>query len=73
MKKKALITGGNSGIGFATARLLKNIRINGVAPGAIETPMFDKMGFSKKELQRIRRQKEVNIPLHRYGRAEEVG
>jgi len=50
----------------------KKVRINAVAPGAIETPMFGKLGFSEEELQGLRRQQEANVPLQRYGRPEEV-
>ncbi|MCB2182962.1 MAG: SDR family oxidoreductase [Desulfobulbaceae bacterium] len=50
----------------------KKVRINAVAPGAIETPMFEKLGFSEEELHVLRCQQEANIPLNRYGRSEEV-
>ncbi len=45
-----------------------NIRINAVAPGAIETPMIDSLKQDKKAMAATL----ARIPLHRTGKPEEV-
>jgi NAD(P)-dependent dehydrogenase (short-subunit alcohol dehydrogenase family) len=50
----------------------KNIRINAVSLGAIDTPMFQKLGLDRETLKSLRSEKETMIPLLRYGRPEEV-
>ena len=50
----------------------RGIRINAVSPGAIDTPIRNKVGLSKEELEESRAKHEANIPLGRYGRPEEV-
>jgi len=45
-----------------------NIRINAVAPGAIETPMVDTLKQDKKTLAATL----ARVPLHRMGKPEEV-
>lgn len=50
----------------------RRIRVNAVAPGAVDTPIFDKLGFSPEERGALRKMQENNIPLGRYGHPEEV-
>lgn len=45
-----------------------NIRVNAIAPGAIETPMADPSKVDPKILEATL----ARIPLHRYGKPEEV-
>lgn len=45
-----------------------NIRVNAVAPGAIETPMIDSLKQDPKTMEATL----ARIPLHRMGRPEEV-
>ena len=50
----------------------RGIRVNVVSPGAIDTPILSKLGIPDDVLTAIRKQQESVIPLHRYGRPEEV-
>ena len=50
----------------------QNIRVNVVSPGAIETPIFSKMGLDEKQMEAIKTHVESTIPMRRYGRPEEV-
>ncbi|MGV1100734.1 SDR family NAD(P)-dependent oxidoreductase [Thiovibrio sp. JS02] len=50
----------------------RKIRVNGVAPGAIDTPIFSKTGLGAEALQAMRKKQENHIPLGRYGQPEEV-
>jgi len=45
-----------------------NIRVNGVAPGMIDTPMIDSMKSDPKTIEGML----TRIPLHRIGKPEEV-
>lgn len=51
---------------------LRNIRVNAVSPGAIDTPIINKTGISAAQALALRQRQEINIPMHRYGRPEEV-
>ncbi len=48
------------------------VRINSVRPGAIETPMFSKLGLSPEKLELMHQRHVTEALLHRYGRPEEV-
>lgn len=50
----------------------RGIRVNVVAPGAIDTPIIEKIGLSHEQIQTMRKRQEANIPLGRYGEPEEV-
>ena len=50
----------------------RKIRVNAVAPGAVDTPIVDKLGFSPEEKRALREMQEKNIPMGRYGQPEEV-
>lgn len=50
----------------------KKIRVNAVSPGAIDTPLAEKSGYCKEDLDAHRAMLEQIIPLRRYGKAEEV-
>ncbi len=50
----------------------KKIRVNVVSPGAIETPILYKLGYSLEERAAIKAKQESLIPLSRYGAPEEV-
>jgi NAD(P)-dependent dehydrogenase (short-subunit alcohol dehydrogenase family) len=50
----------------------RNIRVNAVRPGVIETALFDKLGLSKEGSEELAASLLGTIPMQRFGRAEEV-
>ena len=56
-----------------TAELLeRNIRVNVVSPGPIETPIFDKTGISEEEMNNMAHQIISHVPMRRFGSSDEV-
>lgn len=50
----------------------RGIRVNVINPGPIETPIFDKMGFEKAQVEETKEGFSQAVPLQRMGRVEEV-
>ncbi len=50
----------------------RKIRVNVVAPGAIDTPIIQKLGLDDQQIKELRKRQEADIPMHRYGDPEEV-
>jgi len=50
----------------------RGIRVNAVSPGAIETPLWSKLGLPAEALKAAGEALTAQIPLHRWGRPEEV-
>ena len=50
----------------------RGIRLNIVKPGPIETPIFGRMGMSEAEIQGFAEQTKAQVPMGRFGSAEEV-
>jgi NAD(P)-dependent dehydrogenase (short-subunit alcohol dehydrogenase family) len=50
----------------------RGIRVNAVSPGPISTPFHSKLGLSEKELKEAAGAIEAQVPLHRFGEADEV-
>ena len=50
----------------------RNIRVNAVAPGPIETPILQRNGLSKEDLDGFAKNVIPTIPLKRFGKPEEV-
>ena len=50
----------------------RGIRVNAVSPGAISTPFHGKMGLGPDELKAAAEGIEAQVPLHRFGLAEEI-
>jgi len=57
---------------FSTELLDRNIRVNVLSPGAIDTPFFSRGGASPEEVVGIKEYMSSIIPAKRLGAAEEV-
>jgi len=57
---------------FSAELLERNIRVNAVAPGAIETPIWSKMALPKEVLEKAAGKAISFTPLGRFGRPEEI-
>ncbi|MGC2421031.1 MAG: SDR family oxidoreductase [Candidatus Acidiferrales bacterium] len=57
----------------AAAELVeRGIRVNAVAPGPIETPIFGKTGMPKEALDNFAKEINTRVPMKRFGQPEEV-
>jgi NAD(P)-dependent dehydrogenase (short-subunit alcohol dehydrogenase family) len=50
----------------------RNIRVNAVAPGPIETPIFGRTGLSKEAVDEFAKNLIASVPMKRLGKPEEV-
>jgi NAD(P)-dependent dehydrogenase (short-subunit alcohol dehydrogenase family) len=50
----------------------RNIRVNAVAPGPIETPIFERTGLPKEALDEFAKTILASVPMKRFGKSEEV-
>ena len=50
----------------------RNIRVNVISPGNIDTPMFDHYGETEEEIAQIKQIQAAKIPMQRLGRPDEV-
>jgi NAD(P)-dependent dehydrogenase (short-subunit alcohol dehydrogenase family) len=50
----------------------KNIRVNSISPGPINTPIYSKMGMPEDVLQQFAAGVQAKIPLKRFGSADEI-
>ncbi|MCB1032946.1 MAG: SDR family oxidoreductase [Acidobacteria bacterium] len=56
-----------------SAELLpRGIRVNAVSPGPISTPIYDRLGLPKEEVDAFGQQLLSELPLGRFGRPEEL-
>jgi len=59
-------------LGLAKELAEFGIRVNAVSPGPIETPLFDKTGLSKQEMDHMDEAIRQMVPLGRFGKGSEV-
>ncbi len=57
---------------FSAELLPRGIRVNTLSPGAIETPLFGRMGLSPEALEDFAKNISSQIPMKRIGRADEM-
>jgi NAD(P)-dependent dehydrogenase (short-subunit alcohol dehydrogenase family) len=57
---------------LASELIGRNIRVNAVSPGVIETPLFAKLGLSEANAQELGQALLQQIPAKRFGKPEEV-
>jgi NAD(P)-dependent dehydrogenase (short-subunit alcohol dehydrogenase family) len=57
---------------IAASLLQRNIRVNSVAPGPIETPIFGRTGLPKETLDEFAKSILATVPMKRFGKPEEV-
>ena len=50
----------------------RGIRVNTLSPGPIETPIYGRLGLSDEEVEEMGTQIASQVPLGRFGRAEET-
>jgi NAD(P)-dependent dehydrogenase (short-subunit alcohol dehydrogenase family) len=59
-------------LSWAAELASQGVRVNAVAPGPIDTPIFGKIGASAAEIEGIKEQIVASVPLGRIGQPEEV-
>jgi NAD(P)-dependent dehydrogenase (short-subunit alcohol dehydrogenase family) len=57
---------------LATELLPREIRVNAVSPGPIDTPIIGKVFTSKDEVTQIREKMAAMVPMKRWGTSEEI-
>lgn len=57
---------------FAAELAPRNIRVNTISPGPIETPIFGKTGLSTEQVDEFIADAKTRVPMKRVGQSEEV-
>ena len=60
------------GEGRYRALMAPTVRVNAVLPGPVDTPMYEQLGLTPRETQRLRRDLAAATPMGRFGEAEEI-
>ena len=50
----------------------RNIRVNAISPGPIETPIFGKMGLNEEQIKQFGETLIPQVPMGRMGRSDEI-
>ena len=50
----------------------RGIRVNGIAPGPIDTPIYGKMGLPQEKVEEMGKEFAAQVPLGRFGSSDEV-
>ncbi len=50
----------------------RKIRVNSLAPGPIDTPLYGKMGLPEEQVEEMGKGFAAQVPLKRFGTSEEV-
>ena len=50
----------------------RGIRVNAVSPGIIDTPIFDRLGLSDDQVEGLKSDLQVQVPMGRLGTPEEI-
>jgi NAD(P)-dependent dehydrogenase (short-subunit alcohol dehydrogenase family) len=56
----------------AAELVVRGIRVNAVAPGPIQTPIFGKTGLPKEQIDEFQQEITARVPMKRVGKPEEV-
>lgn len=57
---------------FSAELAPQGIRVNSIAPGPIETPLFDRMGMSEPEMEGLSESILSRVPAGRFGNVDEI-
>ena len=52
--------------------MARGIRVNSIAPGPIDTPIFDKLGMPEEMLDQAKEQFTGMVPMKRFGTPDEL-
>jgi NAD(P)-dependent dehydrogenase (short-subunit alcohol dehydrogenase family) len=57
---------------LAVELAVRNIRVNSISPGPIETPIYSKLGMQEEALQQFAAGVQAKVPLKKFGSSREV-
>ena len=58
--------------GLAAELMPRKIRVNALSPGIIDTPIFDRLGMADRQVEELKRDLEVQVPMGRLGTPDEI-
>lgn len=57
---------------FSAELAPRGIRVNAIAPGPVNTPIYTKLGMNTEQLEAFATELKQKIPLHRFGEPSEI-